>query len=87
MLLVLKVVEAVDFSLNMLSCTECLCVVGLVVFGLRTGQVKALITEVDSDKEAVEVHEQCLWTDQDQLTPKVFHWLEEVRSPKPQPSQ
>ena len=56
------------------------CVVGLVVFGLRSGEVKALVTEVDSDKEAVEVHEQCLWTDQDQLTPKVFHWLEEVRS-------
>ena len=54
--------------------------VGLAVFGLRTGEVKALVVEWDPEKqEVIQVKEQCIWSDQDQLTPKVFLWLKEVR--------
>ena len=39
------------------------------MYGLRTGDVKALVTELDPDNDVVEVNEQSLWVDQDQL-----HW-------------
>ena len=46
--------------------------------GLQSGEVKTLVVEWDSENEQTNIHEHSVWTDHDNLTPKVFDWIEKV---------
>ena len=51
---------------------------GLLVVGLQNGEVKTLLVEWDPENEQTNIHEHSVWTDHDNLAPKVFDWIEKV---------